>query len=180
MVVYTKKGDTGKSSTMNGSSSKSDAVYIVLGTLDELNASLGLVHQSKKPVLIKLVFQVQSDLFTLGSWLAGSPKALEISKYFEKRTATLEREIDEIDKHNKPIRNFIIPGGTLESSYLHVSRTLARRFERQLVLYLAKNKLKGQESLLSYANRLSDYLFVLARYYNQKGKKDLVWNLNIK
>jgi len=177
MAVYTKKGDTGNTGTMKNQGSKADAVYAVLGTLDELNASIGILQQSRSTTLKKLLIAVQSDLFMLGSWLAGSPNADKFSNYLSKRVTEFEKTINELDKLNKPIRNFILPGGTFESGFLHVSRTISRRFERQLVLYFAKHKQKGSEDLLKYANRLSDYLFILARYYNKKGKNDIVWKI---
>jgi cob(I)alamin adenosyltransferase len=177
MTVYTKKGDTGKTSTLKSSGSKTDAVYAVVGTLDELNASLGLLHQSHSTSLKKQIVEIQSELFMLGSWLAGSPKAEVIGKQLAKRVTAFENYIDTIDAQNKPIKNFILPGGSFESGFLHMSRTISRRFERQLVLYFDKHKHKGSDDLLKYANRLSDYLFVLARYYNKKGKNDIVWKL---
>lgn len=177
MTVYTKKGDTGKTSTLKGMGSKTDAVYAVLGTLDELNASLGVLHQSRSTSLKKQVVEIQSDLFMLGSWLAGSPKAEVFGRHLAKRVIGFEKYIDDMDSQNKPIKNFILPGGSFESGFLHISRTVSRRFERQLVLYFDKHNQKGSEYLLKYANRLSDYLFVLARYYNKKGRNDLVWKI---
>ncbi|NMB69897.1 cob(I)yrinic acid a,c-diamide adenosyltransferase, partial [candidate division WWE3 bacterium] len=138
---------------------------------------LGVLHQSRSTLLKKQVIEIQSDLFMLGSWLAGSPKADIFERYLAKRVTGFENSIDEMDAQNKPIVNFILPGGSFESGFLHISRTVSRRFERQLVLYFDKHKHKGSEYLLKYANRLSDYLFVLARYYNKKGKNDLVWKL---
>lgn len=177
MAVYTKKGDKGKTSTLKKQGSKADAVYAVLGTLDELNASLGILHQSRFSSLIKQILIVQSDLFILGSWLAGSPNSSKFGAHLSKRVSEFEKAINDLDKENKPIRNFILPGGSFESGSLHVSRTIARRFERQLVLYFDKHSQKGSEDLLKYANRLSDYLFVLARYHNKKGKNDIVWSI---
>jgi cob(I)alamin adenosyltransferase len=177
MAVYTKKGDTGKTGTMKKQGSKADAVYAVLGTLDELNANIGILQQSKSTVLKKQLIIVQSDLFMLGSWLAGSPFSEKFSTHLSKRVIEFEKIINELDKKNKPIKNFILPGGTFESGFLHVSRTISRRFERQLVLYFDKHKQKGSDELLKYANRLSDYLFILARYYNKKGKSDIVWKI---
>lgn len=180
MTVYTKKGDTGTSSTFVKKSAKSDAVFVVLGTLDELNSILGLLHHTKKTHLRNTILEIQSNLMLLGSWLAGNPQIEKIPSFLLKKTSKIETEINSLDSLNKPIKNFILPGGSIESAGLHVGRTVARRLERQLVLYFSKNKLKGHDNVLKYINRLSDYLFVLARYYNGKGKKDIVWKSSLK
>jgi cob(I)alamin adenosyltransferase len=170
--VYTKTGDNGSSKTITGIRKlKSDLSFEVLGTCDELNASLGLLHLSKKRNVVNLITEVQSDLFKIGSYFAGIKFTKVEADWLKQRTTTLESEIDKIETKNKPLRNFILPGGSFESAHLHLSRTVCRRLERALVRYSKSDFAE----IKVYINRLSDYLFVLARFYNGGGKRDIVW-----
>ena len=170
--IYTKNGDKGLSKTISGYQKlKSDLSFEVLGTCDELNASLGLLHLSKKRDLVKTIVCVQSDLFKIGSFFAGVKFTKVEGQWLKKRTTEIELDIDDIEKKNKLLKNFILPGGSFESSHLHLSRTVCRRLERCLIKYSKK----GFPAITVYLNRLSDYLFVLARFYNDGGKKDIVW-----
>lgn len=178
MKIYTKKGDNGFSSLINKKQiSKADLVFDVIGTLDELNANLGLLHTSRNTKLKKVVFELQNDLFTLGSLLAGS--TINIS--WNERVEWLESQIDLFDSNLPNLQNFILPGGSKNAVYLHNCRAICRRLERTYVLYFQKIKEKPDQNIQKYLNRLSDLLFVLARYVNFKlGIKDLIWKLNEK
>jgi cob(I)alamin adenosyltransferase len=176
MPIYTKVGDSGKTTLINGHIfSKTAKVFEVLGTLDELNASLGILHSYKKPELTKIIQSLQADLFTVGAFFAGKKYLKEDETYVKKRIKEIEMSIDKIEKLNTPLKNFILPGGKPEASYLHLARAIARRLERVYLSYSIVPNAVVIPIIETYFNRLSDYLFVLARYYNQKGKKDIVW-----
>jgi cob(I)alamin adenosyltransferase len=170
--IYTKTGDNGSSKTITGTRTlKSDLSFEVLGTCDELNATLGILRTSKKKDLIKVITGLQSDLFKIGSYFAGVKFTKVEAAWLKKRTEEIEIDIDKIEKKNKPLKNFILPGGSFESGHLHLARTVCRRLERSLVRYSKA----GYPEMKTYINRLSDYLFVLARQQNNGGKKDIIW-----
>jgi cob(I)alamin adenosyltransferase len=176
MTIYTRNGDKGTSNLITGKiAKKSDMIFHVLGTFDEFNASLGFLHISKFVELKKIVYKIQTDIFEISSFLAGKPVTKQNILYFDNRVKELETEIDKYEKQNKPLKNFIFPGGTNESARLHLCRVIARRAERIFVQYIVSFKVKNLDMVERYLNRLSDYLFVLARFYNDRGKKDIVW-----
>lgn len=161
MSVYTKTGDKGKTGTFGGKRvSKSSRLIQAIGAIDELNSYLGIIgHLS----------DVQRNLFTINSILSGAK--LEFSKDATKK---LEKEIDEMEGKMPVLANFIIYSGTPRATKLYYARALARRAERALVAY--GSRFTVHSSLLVYLNRLSDYLFTLARYTNFKKKvKEEVW-----
>jgi len=165
MAIYTKRGDQGESTLLNTKTkiSKSALVFNVLGTIDETNSYLGLAASfTKEQFLRNKIIQVQRTLFKLGSIIAGArltiPKS-QVSKY--------EREIDAWTNEMPKLANFILPGGSKPSSALFVARTVARKLERLLVKLSEERKLNP--GLLVFTNRLSDYLFTLARYINFRG-----------
>lgn len=174
--IYTKNGDNG-TSPLYGSGVgvlKDSIVFEVLGNLDELNAVLGFLHTCRVKEIVNLVHDIQFDLLSLGSVIAGSKNTYSKKEYWVKRTGILENKIDAFDSKNSPLKNFIAPGGSSVSAQLHLARVVCRRAERSFVRYLKENK--GSDFLLPYINRLSDLLFVLARYANLKlGVKDTVW-----
>lgn len=161
MPIYTKKGDKGETGIFNGKRvSKDDLIIEVLGTIDEANSLLGMsASLFDEKYLINKITQVQKTLFKLGSNIAGAggnvPKSI-VAKY--------EEEIDAWTSLMPSLTNFIIPGGTPAAASIFVARTVVRRAERLIV------KLSNQENIspgiLIYINRLSDYLFTLARYVN--------------
>ncbi len=163
--VSTKTGDQGKTSLASGERlSKSDPIFAVIGTIDELNSWLGLVaakFESEFKTHRKFLYEVQDTLFYVGAEIAGSKKFLtekQLSK-IEKRSATLQTLMAG-DWHSK----FLLPGGTELGAYLDITRTVARRVERLMV---AQNERQPIRSiLLKYLNRLSDYLYVLRCYVN--------------
>jgi cob(I)alamin adenosyltransferase len=171
--IYTKKGDKGKSALFDGSISvKSSDIFNVLGTIDELCASLGFVKDKK-------IQKIQSDLFSIGALLANPNPSCPNCSEIEKRITEFEEDIDRMEKILPKIKNFLLPGGTQKSSHLHISRTICRRLERVLVAYFKKSKKSSKDKnyvIVKYFNRLSDLLFVMARYANFKSKvKDVIW-----
>lgn len=160
MSVYTKTGDKGKTSNFGGKRiSKSSKLICAIGAIDELNSFLGM---------IKDLSNIQRILFTINSMLSGAK--LEFPKDATKK---LEREIDEMEGVMPVLANFIIYSGTPRATKLYYTRALVRRAERALTkLQMTNDKLQ----ILQYINRLSDYLFTLARYTNFKKKvKEEVW-----
>jgi cob(I)alamin adenosyltransferase len=176
MKIYTKFGDKGQTKLGNGITvSKSDPWIRCYGTIDELSCWLGWIcHLSSDEFLRKKLQAIQNQLFYLGAELCKShQKYEEISKDITK----MEEWIDGLSTSTVPIRNFILPGGTGLSSAFHVARTVCRRCEIELV-EAAKTE-KKYEKAMTYLNRLSDLLFCLARYYNNLGKSDVIWQPNI-
>lgn len=175
MKIYTRTGDLGDTSLFGGARvAKSDARIEAYGTVDELNSFIGLARATwpASPIDAQL-YQTQHDLFEIGAHLA-SPGTSRFSGVDEERIAELERAIDAMEIELEPLRTFILPGGTLAAAQLHVTRTICRRAER-LVVALGDPSLATQ-STIAYLNRLSDYLFVAARFANVKqGVSDVPW-----
>lgn len=172
MTTYTKKGDKGETGMFDGKRvSKDDLRIEILGTIDEANSLLGFSASFlKEKYLINKITQVQNSLFKLGSIVAGAggkiPKSV-VSKY--------EKEIDEWTKVTLPLKNFIFPGGCSAAASIFTARSVVRRLER-LIVRSRNSGLDIQDSVLIFINRLSDYLFVLARYLNfREGTKEVVW-----
>ncbi len=172
MRIYTRKGDKGETETFGGKKiSKDDLLIEVLGTIDEVNSFLGLsASLLDEKYLISKITQIQKTLFRLGSIIAGAggsiPKTI-VSKY--------EKEIDEWTKMMPSLKNFIFPGGTASASSIFVARAVVRRLERLLV-QLRNSPFVLHDSIFIYINRLSDYLFTLARYINFRQKiKESTW-----
>lgn len=166
MKIYTKTGDTGQTSFFGcGVVSKDDPRIETLGAIDELNSVIGIslcfIEDEK---LRELLAKIQNDLFTLGADLAGNE--VEVPRVTEDHIQEVEMMIDELeDKLGMP-KKFILPGGTVSSSFLHLCRTITRRAERSLVT--AKNSINLNPSVLKYVNRLSDLFYVLARDANKE------------
>jgi cob(I)alamin adenosyltransferase len=170
MKIYTKTGDKGETSLFGGQRVQKNSLRISsYGTIDELNSFLGIaVTEIIDKELAEVIYSIQNDLFTLGSDLA-SPIEKEnknftiprVNKGFIER---LEKLIDNFDSRIPPIKNFILPGGTKGAGFLHLARTVCRRAERE-VISLAQIE-SVTEEIKIYLNRLSDLLFVLARFEN--------------
>lgn len=178
MKIYTRTGDAGKTSTLGRSGiSKAEPVVSALGSLDELNSLLGVLAAltaDTNAELEKLILDRQAELLLAGTMLAVGESELIAQKYpalTAKHIKQLEAEIDAFEAKLKPLRNFILPGGHRSAALAHHCRSVARRVEREIV----KLDLEAQQNplLLAYINRLSDWLFVLARTLNQG--KDTVW-----
>lgn len=165
MKIYTKKGDSGMTSLIGGSRVPKHHLRIEsYGTVDELNAHLGLLRDQNIPeTLIKDLLEIQDRLFTIGSLLASEPgkSKMQLPQIFESDISFLEKRIDEMDEELEPMRSFVLPGGHSFVSYSHIARCVCRRAERNIV-HLAANE-EVNDLIIQYLNRLSDYLFTLSR-----------------
>ncbi len=179
MKVYTKKGDKGETSLLGGTRiSKSHLQIEAYGTVDELNSFISLLpFYVKNPELLKLLEEVQNYLFLIGSYLAMSETSkFKLPELKEEYITRLENSIDEMEKELEPLKNFVLPGGTPGNSYAHIARTVCRRAERKCV---ALSEIRSLDPLIvAYLNRLSDWLFVLARYISkQEGAPEKIWKI---
>jgi cob(I)alamin adenosyltransferase len=179
MKIYTKKGDKGQTSLIGGTKvPKSDLRIECYGTVDELNSYLGLIvsmisPRSKSRVVLN---RIQERLFVVGSLLANDHRVsrMKLPQLHEEDVVFLEKEIDLMTAKLQELKAFILPGGSRASSWCHVARCVCRRAERAVVELSLKDKV--DTIVIIYLNRLSDYLFVLARALNQaQGIKDILW-----
>jgi cob(I)alamin adenosyltransferase len=179
--IYTRGGDKGETSLGSGERvKKHDARVAAYGTVDEANAVIGVARlftRAKKDAAADaMLARIQNDLFDLGADLCtppGGKRSDGALRIVQAQVDRLEREIDAMNAELKPLKSFVLPGGRPAATYLHLARTVARRAER-LMTALADKEPVGAEAI-RYINRLSDHLFVLARYLNGKGKKDVLW-----
>lgn len=191
MKIYTKTGDKGETGLLGGKRvSKDDPRIIAYGSVDELNSYIGLVLSllslKDKDLfndITNLFIRVQSDLFIIGSDLADPRDPSKNDMQDQRKTPRIEKNmishletaIDRFEMQLNPITFFILPGGSIESSSIHISRSIARRAEIATVV-LSKNETINPYVIV-YLNRLSDLLFVCARLVNQRlGVKDVAWN----
>lgn len=176
MNIYTRGGDDGTTGTLgDGRRSKADLLICALGDLDELNAFLGLAN-SRIDGAENALERIQSQLLDIGAEIASLSKDERyIVKQLEGLTLQLEDEIDLMDKELPALTNFILPGGCDAACYLHVARAVCRRAERSLV-ELSATEITLRQEVVKYINRLSDWIFVQARYQNFLAEKsDTVW-----
>lgn len=181
MKIYTKTGDSGETGLFGGERvSKSSLRIEAYGTIDELNSFLGLTITEVCDKSVKeLLINIQNKLFVLGSDLATpiseKTSKLNITRVPKKFYKDLEKSIDKFENKLEPLKNFILPGGTKSAAMLHVCRTVARRAERRVVEL--NNMVKVGQNIIIFLNRLSDLLFVLARYENKcQNVPDTKWN----
>ncbi len=181
MSIYTKKGDKGRTSLGSGVKVSKDSVRVsAYGTIDELNATLGVANsycsELKKgyaKYLEEIGHQVQDDLFSIGSYLSNPANANLITELPQK-TLVFEKYIDEMTEKMPELTNFILPIGTVLSSQLQVCRAVSRRAERSIVTLA--NKEKMNEAVLQYINRLSDLLFTMSRFANHNEHvSEVIW-----
>jgi cob(I)alamin adenosyltransferase len=173
--IYTKTGDKGSTGLFNGERvSKADALVNAYGTVDELNAVLGIArsHHRTDDRLAHMLAALQVQLLECGADMgSGSATASRINDGY---VAQFEAWIDELQEEMEPLKNFIIPGGHLAASHLHHARTICRRAERMSVAASTSREL--DPVIVRYLNRLADLLFVLARYANHvNGVEDVKW-----
>ncbi|MDE3115051.1 MAG: cob(I)yrinic acid a,c-diamide adenosyltransferase [Pseudomonadota bacterium] len=175
--IYTRTGDKGTTGLGDGTRLPKHAPRIVAyGTVDEANATIGLARLHTSGELDAMLARIQNDLFDLGADLCvpeDGRKAEGALRIVDAQVERLEREIDAMNAELSPLTSFILPGGTAAAAALHLARTVARRAER-LMVELAERETVS-EAAIKYINRLSDHLFVAARYANDKGKADVLW-----
>jgi cob(I)alamin adenosyltransferase len=180
MKIYTRTGDDGTTGLIGGGRvRKSDARLECTGTIDELNAALGMAAVALEGgAIFDLVRQVQNDLFVLGSHLSapdpGASHRSSLPMLDEQLVTHLEMQIDAAEHDLPPLQNFILPGGTEAAARLHLARTICRRGERLLADFSMDRPVPAM--IQTYLNRLSDWLFVHARLANhQAGVEDVIW-----
>lgn len=179
MKIYTRTGDQGETGLFGGPRVfKDDPRIDAYGTIDELNAAIGVVRATPLPSALDAVLEsIQNDLFTLGAQLATpDPEAKGVPMLREANVAALETTIDDFESKLRPLTSFILPGGTPAAAALHVARGVCRRAERLIVSFVHSNPRAVSPPALAYVNRLSDLLFVLARVANAvAGRGDVPW-----
>ncbi len=179
--IYTKTGDTGETALGDGSRVKKFSPRVVAcGETDELNAVIGLLHlhcKTDHPSAAQTLNRIRNELFDCGADLCvplkESEKPAEALRVTAAQVTFLETEIDRINQNIPPLRSFILPGGSSASTYAHLARTVARRAERAICILADQEAINPE--LTRYFNRLSDYLFVLCRHFNQDGADDVLW-----
>jgi cob(I)alamin adenosyltransferase len=179
MKIYTKTGDAGETGLFAGPRVRKDDVRIeAYGTVDELNAILGLARCEQLPAEIEATLQrVQSELFSVGAELATpEPEKHGTALIGDSHATALELAIDAMESRLPPLRNFILPAGSRVASLIHVARGVCRRAERRVVSLAHTPGSQVSERLVRYLNRLGDYLFVAARFANlQSGESETAW-----
>ena len=181
--IYTRGGDTGETSLGDGVRVPKDSIRVATyGAVDEANAAIGVVRTALKSAPVKdnttddTLGRLQNDLFDLGADLCTpeegkrSAGALRVTP---EQSVRLEKEIDAINAALAPLNSFVLPGGSAAAAHLHMARTITRRAER-LVVTLARET-NVNPAVITYLNRLSDLLFVLARHCNEDGARDVLW-----
>jgi cob(I)alamin adenosyltransferase len=180
--IYTRAGDGGTTRLAGGESLSKDSARIrAIGAVDETNAAIGLarLHAATEPQVDAILARVQNDLFDLGADLAtpdrGEPLPYEPLRIIDAQVERLERDLDGLNAALSPLTSFILPAGSALSAQLHLARTVCRRAECEAV---ALSRLDGETvsvPALKYLNRLSDLLFVAARFSNGRGADDVLW-----
>jgi cob(I)alamin adenosyltransferase len=178
MKIYTRTGDDGTTGLFGGKRvRKDDPRMECCGQIDELNASIGVAAVGVEGDLVDRLRKVQNELFVIGSHLA-TPRAAEVRSLPPlpvESVGRLEAEIDAAEESLQPLRQFILPGGSETAARLHLARTVCRRAERALISFDAKDG-TVETVILHYLNRLSDWLFVQARWVNSEaGVADIPW-----
>ena len=183
--IYTRTGDDGTTALGSGERVRKDSLRVsAYGTVDETNAAIGMARIHLAGVALDIdvdavLGRIQNDLFDLGADLClpdrGKPLPYEPLRIVPAQVARIEREIDEMNANLKPLRSFVLPGGTPGAAALHIARTVSRRAERLLVELAAEPDEPVSEAAIRYLNRLSDLLFVASRYVNDRGAGDVLW-----
>ena len=178
--IYTKTGDDGDTGLFGGLRLSKDNPRIeAYGTIDELNAVLGLVRSCEPPEAIDEVMgNIQRHLFVIGAELASPGGSVDgMAPTGNAQIKNLENTIDQLEAQLPPLEHFILPGGTSLAAHLHLARTICRRAERRLIALLREQQNDSPKAVLVYLNRLGDLLFVLAREANRSaGRADVPWN----
>jgi cob(I)alamin adenosyltransferase len=182
--IYTRTGDDGTTALGTGERRKKHDLRIAAyGTVDELNACLGIarLHTKGEAAVDAMLARIQNDLFDLGADLCTpeqdkgkGPGGARLA-VTDAQVTRLEQEIDTLNDELAPLRSFVLPGGTPAAAYLHLARTVCRRGERLMVELADKPSEAVSAAALKYVNRLSDFLFVASRFLNRKGADDVLW-----
>jgi cob(I)alamin adenosyltransferase len=180
MKIYTRTGDQGETGLFRGARVRKDHARIeAYGTVDELNAALGVARLEVAPLageIDALLHEIQNDLFDLGAELATPDPAKEPRTVTSRRVEELEQAIDAFDARLPPLTQFILPGGSPAGAHLHLARTICRRAERRVVTLAGMQGEHVSAEAIRFLNRLGDLLFVLARAANQvAGVVDAPW-----
>lgn len=181
--IYTRTGDAGETALGNGERlSKANIRIAAYGTVDETNATLGVVrlHTANLEKLDQMLARIQNELFDLGADLCvpdrGEKLEFEPLRILPKQYERLETEIDELNAELSPLRSFVLPGGHAAAAHLHLSRTVCRRAERLIVELKSHDGEHVSEGAIAYINRLSDFFFVASRWVNFKAADgDILW-----
>ncbi|XHE15428.1 cob(I)yrinic acid a,c-diamide adenosyltransferase [Agrobacterium deltaense] len=180
--IYTRTGDKGTTALVSGPRRlKHDLRVEAYGTVDETNSAIGVarLHTGGMEKLDAMLFRIQNDLFDLGADLAtpetDEPPAYEPLRIVESQVTRLENEIDDLNATLEPLTSFVLPGGNAAAANLHLARTMCRRAERLMVELSVTEAEIVSPAAIKYANRLSDFLFVAARFANDAGKADILW-----
>src|SRR5690606_26074756 len=180
--IYTRTGDAGTTGLGTAGRVRKDAMSIsAYGTVDENNALIGVarLHTADQPDIDAKLGRVKSDPFDFGADLCvpdrGQKPKFEPLRVSDAQVARLEAEIDEMNAELNPLKSFILPGGSAAAAALHVARTVCRRAERDMVTLAALPDEPVSEAAMKYINRLSDFLFVISRYVNDRGRSDVLW-----
>jgi cob(I)alamin adenosyltransferase len=180
--IYTRTGDNGTTGLVAGPRRKKHGLRVEsYGEVDEANSVIGLArqHLADFPALDRMLMRVQNDLFDLGADLAtpetGRKLDYEPLRIAQAQVDRLEKEIDALNADLEPLRSFVLPGGTPAAAALHLARTVARRAERRIVALQDSEGETVSAAAVAYINRLSDFLFVAARWVNDKGRADILW-----
>lgn len=173
MKIYTKTGDHGETGLFGGPRVRKDHPRIeAFGEVDELNSTLGVARAASLPTDLDVTLQrVQHELFAVGAELASpQPEKFAVPQVGDHEAARLEQEIDQLEQHLSPLTQFILPSGCEASVRLQAARSICRRAERRVVELIDHSGEAVSERVVRYLNRLSDYLFVAARYANHCAK----------
>jgi len=180
--IYTRTGDDGTTGLVAGERRpKYDLRIEAYGTVDEANAVIGIarLHTTEFPDLDAMLMRVQNDCFDLGADLAtpdtGKKLDYEPLRIVDAQVERIENDIDLLNADLEPLRSFILPAGTPASAHLHLARTVARRAERLMVALAAQDNEAVNPAAIRFANRLSDFFFVAARWVNDHGRTDVLW-----
>lgn len=178
MKIYTRTGDGGETGLLGGSRVSKDVLRLELcGTLDELNAVLGLARAEGLPTAAdESIDRIQHELFRFGAHLASPSGKVAVAPVGQSEVNRLESEIDAFDSELSPLDRFVLPGGSRGAAALHLARTVCRRAERRVVSLMRESPGGVEPAALRYLNRLSDLLFVVARLCNQAaGAPEVFW-----
>ena len=179
MKIYTKTGDKGETSLFGGERVSKDEVRIeAFGTVDELNSIIGTARAfNENEEIDSILARIQDNLFVLGADLATpvNSRNASVPRISAGNISSIERAIDQLESKLDPLKSFVLPGGSRPASLLHFARTVCRRAERRTVTLWKKGEISDEATI--YLNRLSDFLFVLARYANKTaGMAETIWN----